>query len=311
MTIFQPILSILIPCYNYDCSELVSALYKQATTLRAREPLFDFELILADDASTNKQTIAANVAACTPPECRISQREKNVGRAKNRNAAFAESKGEWLLIIDCDAQVVTDDFIERYWNDRHKADVVCGMLLTPATAPRGHELRHRYELQAERRGLRSVENRTRHPFAHFTVFNALLHQPVIGASLFDERCDEYGFEDTLLGFRLQAAGASILHTDNALLHKGINSNKSFLENTEASLRLLHRLNEPLLRKTRVVKATEKARKWYLLPFIRLMFQMTHTLLKKNLLGHSPSLFLFNLYKLGYYANLPSKDKKRR
>ena len=55
-------LSILIPTYNFVCKELVSILYQQAQTLRFPESgeTVNYEIIVADDGSINKEIIEQN-----------------------------------------------------------------------------------------------------------------------------------------------------------------------------------------------------------------------------------------------------------
>ena len=54
----QNALSILIPTYNYCCLSLVESLHAQAT---AQDGL-SFEILVADDGSTDAATVSANRA---------------------------------------------------------------------------------------------------------------------------------------------------------------------------------------------------------------------------------------------------------
>ena len=73
-------LSVLIPNYNYVCLPLVRRL--QSLLESAAIP---YEIIVADDGSTDLQTIEANRPIATLTNCQYLIRPKNVGRAVIRN----------------------------------------------------------------------------------------------------------------------------------------------------------------------------------------------------------------------------------
>ena len=142
-------LSILIPTCNFDCSALVEALWLQAEALRKkREGEFDFEIIVSDDASSNRLVLdSLETVARAHQEVHILYQPTRLGRAANRNVLIQQSRMPWLLFIDSDAEVCTPDFIARYWEARHSADVVCGSLRVGEWR-KGAELRYRYEKRA-------------------------------------------------------------------------------------------------------------------------------------------------------------------
>ena len=238
-------LSILIPTYQRDCSALVLDLLSQAESFqRTSNGAFSYELIVGDDGSKGEAIEQLERALAGKPHCRLLRQTRNHGRAANCNQMAREAKGDWLLIIDDDAAVCSDTFIRDYWAVRLQADVVCGSLRNPPPpAPKGHELRYRYEKKAEPR--RRAAWRNRRPYDEFTTFNVLFSRRAFDAVQFDERCTEYGYEDVLMGLMLKERGFSVLHADIPLVHTGIDSNENFLRNTEASMRVLARIGEPL------------------------------------------------------------------
>ena len=124
-------LSILIPTYNYDCSQLVQQLQQQLPE--------DAEILVGDDS---------------PPH--------NLGRAARRNALAREAKGEWLLFIDADAQVRSSHFIADYLAASEQAQVVCGGTGNLPECPRPQaRLRYDYEIKAEKR--LTLAHRQKHP----------------------------------------------------------------------------------------------------------------------------------------------------
>ena len=111
-------ISFLIPNYNYVCVDLVRDLARQGEQLRAEQPVaFDFEVVVADDASPRRETVEANRAINALPRCRYVERTQNVGRAHLCNWLIEEAKFDCIVIIDSDAAVCTPDFVRRYGKD--------------------------------------------------------------------------------------------------------------------------------------------------------------------------------------------------
>ncbi|MBR1593521.1 MAG: glycosyltransferase family 2 protein [Alloprevotella sp.] len=291
--------SILIPTYHYDCSALVRELFAQVEVLqRSRPELGTWEILVCADGEAEPASDYGGA--------RIVPQPVHGGLAVTRNHLAREARGEYLIFMDADARVCVDDFLLRYAEMVGQADVVCGALRNPAGPPQaGHELRYRYEHEAEKR--RPASWRNAHPYECLTTFNIMVSRRVMEKVGFDERCREYGYEDTLFGLRLEQEGFSILHTDNPLIHTGIDSNESFLEKTEKAMRTLHRLGEPLQSRVGASRACRRLQGLGLLPLWRAAFRLLRPALLRNLRGHSPSLWLFKMYKLGLYASL--EDEK--
>ena len=294
-----PLLSILIPVFNFDCSVLIAALARQGEKLKALG-LANYEIILADDCSTDQATIKKNLAAIAACKgCRYLSQNEHQGRARNRNAAIRVAAGDWFIIIDCDALPPDELFLRRYLDARHQAPVVVGGLLTPHHAPRGCELRHRYERHADRS--RTLAARQAEPHARFSTFNFMVRRQEMQQHAFDPRLTEYGYEDTLLGWQFQQSGIAIAHIANPLIHTGINNNRTFLENTERAMRNLYRL--PMLHAhAGPSRMAQRLEKLHLKKAFFFFFCLTNRTIRRNLLSRHPSLLLFNIYKLGAYCH---------
>lgn len=287
-------LSILIPTYNYACAHLVCDLQKQCEEAQALLGDFTYEIIVADDGSTDADTLQKNAVIDYLPSCRIIEADHNIGRAAIRNLLIRESRGQWVLIIDADAEVITDDFILTYLqaagnsttaagNSTTAAGVptptaapatptpaagvptptaapatptiIIGGLKNPPQAPQGCELRYRYELASD--SLRTLEARRRQPAMFFSTFNFMATRTVFDHILFDERCTDYGYEDALLGIEAETRHFNIIHIDNPLQHNGINTNAAFLRNSETALRTLRHLGPPMTDRARVAQAAAR------------------------------------------------------
>lgn len=70
-----PMLSILIPTFNDDCRELVKGLVSQTKSAS----LTDWEIIVADDGSTDDSVVVLNETLNEIPGCCFIRRKKTWG----------------------------------------------------------------------------------------------------------------------------------------------------------------------------------------------------------------------------------------
>ena len=80
-------------------------------------------------------------------------------------------------------------------------------------------------------------------------------------------------------------------------------NEQFLNKTEEGLRTLYTFRHELKDGSRLLQRMEHL--GWMMPLLRLFHQTTKKLERRILLRH-PSLFLFSLYRLGYFATLSEK-----
>lgn len=301
--------SILIPTYNFDCLSLIQELEEQCEALRRVDRDFDFEIIVADDCSTRKDLVNAlqELTEQLGERVKLIALTQNVGRAAVRNRLLHEARGTWVLLMDSDARVVRKDFLQTYWEQRHKAEVIIGGILHPSEVMPGRELRIVYEQSFEKE--RSVDWRQHHPYARFSVFNLMARKQVITQFCFDIRCEEYGYEDFFLGVALEAAGVNVCHIDNPLLHTGIDTSEDFLCKAETAVRTLSRLPQHLRSKTGLEKHASRFRRLCLSRLFVGMFQPLLPLIRKQLLSKNPSIKLLQLYKLFLYLKSSKANQK--
>lgn len=141
-------LSILIPTYNNVCLELVRDLQAQASILSSTNDL-EYEILVADDGSTDKNTIEKNCEINGLDNCRYIERKENIGRAAIRNFLAKEAKYLWLLFLDSDLKLDNSDFIRNYMLS--KGNVIVGGLKiggNPITLK--DNLRYKYEKKCEK-----------------------------------------------------------------------------------------------------------------------------------------------------------------
>lgn len=291
-------ISVLIPTYNYVCYNLVWELQRQLSACNEK-----YEIIVAEDGSNNKETVAENDKIASLLGCVHLVRKENIGRAHIINYLVREAKGEWCVIMDSDAEVVSDDYISKYTKCMADgADVFVGDLVNPDSLPQADAtLRYKYEKAAER--FRTAEFRNRHPFERFCTFNFMARRDTLLEVPFDERCTEYGYEDTLMGLELKRHGKRVSHIDNPLRHLGFDANAVFLRKTETALHTLKKIEGSLLPYTGLGKLVRRIRTVHLTALVKGIYRLSRPLLRRNLLGNSPNLTLFSFYKLGYFLSL--------
>jgi O-antigen/teichoic acid export membrane protein len=143
----MPYISILIPAYNSESTILRALRSAQSQTIA------DVEIIVIDDASTDRTVERVLAAGQNDARIRICRRETNGGPAVARNMGLKQARGEWIALLDADdlmepirlerliarvtdADVLVADNLNMY--DLH-ADTVVKLGINPLII--GHELR--------------------------------------------------------------------------------------------------------------------------------------------------------------------------
>ncbi len=290
-------LSILIPAYNGDCREQVKALSRQAEAVDGLR----YEIIVADDGSTDRRCVELCREVELLPHCRFIDRGVNCGRAAIRNFLAREARYEWLLFMDCDMTIVADDFIRRYL-ETTLPGVIYGGYVVGEGEPSC--LRFIYERKCAPQ--HTAEERRKRPFMHFHTCNILVPRQVLMDFPFDERFRHYGYEDVLFGKRLKREGITVSHLDNPAGFCTFEDNAHFVSKTEEGLRTLHQFRDDLRGYSNMITFAEGIHLSPVRWAIRLWHRMAGPVERRNLCGKSPSLRVFKLYKLGYYMSLPEK-----
>lgn len=303
-------ISILIPAYNYVAYPLAKELSRQADGLAGETDVSpnDIEIIVADDASTDNTCRRANEAIASLPHCRFIGLTENMGRSRIRNFLADQAQREWMLIADCDGLPTDDQFLKRYIEAiqaNPDVNVICGSIIHPSSLPSPEvSLRYSYEKAAEKNY--TAAKRNLQPYASFRTFNVLIKSNAFNHVRFDEDFRQYGYEDVLFGMHLKEAGFNILHIDNPLENQDIEPNSIFLKKTEEAIQTLSEQADKLGESVYLHKIYTHLKRFGLTPLIRMIFQWSRPLLKRNLTGTSPNLLLFAFYKLGYYSVLRKK-----
>jgi len=290
-------LSILIPTYNNVCLELVKSLQVQASLL----PDFSYEIVVADDGSTDKTTIEANQAINELDNCRYIEREKNEGRAVIRNFLAKNAKYEWLLFIDSNMTVVNPLYLANYQNAK-ECDVIYGGYQVKRNQENlKHNLRYIFECKGIQNG--DYKLRQAYPYGDFHTSNFIIKRNIMLQYPLDERFRLYGYEDVLFGKTLKENHIHISHVDNPLGYEHFIGNMAFVTKTEESLHTLYQFREELQGYSKIITYASKIERWHLKTICQKLFPLLSLPIKARLTGNKPSIFLFNIYKLMYYIHL--------
>ena len=301
-------LSILLPSYNNVCVSLVQVLQRQADALSGKlDKPFRYEIIVADDGSTDAACIDANRVIGDMLHCRYLRMEQNVGRAQIRNVLISESRGDYVLLIDSDLFLCDDNYLYKYATST--ADVVYGgtriggegfaMVDNEAnTANLKGNLRYIYEKKAEP-SHRAVFRQLR-PNQEISVCNLYARRDIMEAYPFDSRFKAYGYEDVLFGKRLAESGIEVTHIDNPVLINEFEPNSVFVKKTEEAILTLCRFEQDLEGYSNLKTKVSTLGRYIPLSLFRLWHRIMKNKEKRNLTGSKPSLLLFKLYKLGFF-----------
>ncbi|HMO38307.1 MAG TPA: glycosyltransferase family 2 protein [Saprospiraceae bacterium] len=285
-------LSVLIPVFNFDVRALVQDLHRQLVA--AGVP---FEIICFDDDSTPPFKNINRALATRSAHIRYVELPHNVGRARIRNLLAAAAQYPWLLFMDCDSKVVSNDYIQQYISHLQSETVLCGGRCYAPTPPSNPDL-YLHWLYGRQREQISADRRQQKPWHAFMSNNFLVPKAIFDATGFDERIVQYGHEDTLLGLELQQRGVPILHLDNPLEHLGLETNSVFLDKTRQGIQSLVQLLEiyPNL-ETKLLRSYQGLRAWRLATPARIALRLLQALLLQNLRSRHPWLRCLDLYKL--------------
>jgi glycosyltransferase involved in cell wall biosynthesis len=215
----RPRLSVLIPFYRDDPSDLIQRLDAEAGALAGA-----VELVLLDDGGGDAALtarVAQRLARLSLP-ARLVALAQNVGRARGRNRLAAAARGRTFLFLDSDMLPDAPDFLQA-WADLEAAQ-------QPAVAFGGFSLRQAPDSPAfaVHRALAAASEcipaavRARTPEKYVYTSNLLVRRDVFASEAFDTRFSGWGWEDVEWGLRV-ARRHRVLHPDNPATHMGLDT----------------------------------------------------------------------------------------
>ena len=114
----KPLLSIIVPIYNVEdyLPRCIDSILSQTFT--------DFELLLVDDGSQDKSGDICDDYTQKDSRIRVIHKE-NGGAGSARNAGLDKSRGAYIMFVDPDDKLGTNDTIERNLNILQRCDRNC------------------------------------------------------------------------------------------------------------------------------------------------------------------------------------------
>ncbi len=300
-------LSINIPVYNYEVGDLVDQLVAQAEELKIQ-----FEIRVYDDGSED-EIKSQNRKISENKQVVYLELNKNHGRAAIRNKMGFESQFQYLLFIDADSLPVDKQYLKNFIENIKTNRVLCGGTAYGEQKPAEHEKYLRWFYGRKREAI-SAESRNSKKGFIITSNNFLIEKQVFEKVHFREEINKYGHEDTLLGYDLFRNGIEIFHIDNRVEHTGLEDSRMFIDKTQTALKSLHEITRNLLpgdkifiQQVHFLNKYQSITKYLPTLFLQMFYNLFHRSIERNLMGTKPSLFLFDMYKLGYFSTLKQEN----
>lgn len=294
-------LSILIPTYNYNIAPLVYELYKQCKL----QSNLDFEIVVYDDGSELFHSENNEVNKLDHASHTIL--EENIGRSAIRNKLALDAQYPNLLFLDADVRIISSNFISEYLNHIHtfpNYEIVYGGIVYQENKPDKNQLL-RWIYGNNREALTATE-RQLNPYVSFLTLNFLIKKIVFNEVIFNENIPNLRYEDLLFSYDLMRKQKNIFHLNNPVVHNGIETSSVFLEKTNDSLNGLKFLLEKGIINhdyAKISRVYRKLNQLKLLVFVKLFYKLFNRKMNQNLLGSTPSLYIYDIYRLGYFCNI--------
>lgn len=296
-------LSILIPTYNYNAYPLALKLSKQCDVAT-----INYEIIVLDDCSTKSFTDNSNINTIT--HCTYKKLENNIGRSAIRNKLATIAKYECLLFLDVDTLPIHDNFIATYLTSLGSDyEIIYGGIRYQPNPPNNDELL-RWKYGNEREAL-TVEKRRLNPYISFLTLNFIIQKQLFEVLKFDEDIPNLRHEDTLFAIEAKKLKLNIKHVENPVYHLGLDTSNGFLKKSIEAVDALNLfLAQELItpNDTSISKTVFKVKKIGLLKLGGFFFSKFKKTIEKNLTSKYPSLFLFDIYRLGYFCSILNKNR---
>lgn len=296
-------LSINIPVYNVEVTDLVLQLSEQAQKLKT-----NYEIrIYDDDSGTEVRTLNRKMA--TVPNVIYKEMGKNIGRAAIRNKMGFDSKYRYLLFIDADSKLISENYLAHYLRYAESGNIMCGGTTYSTEQPDDPEKILRWYYGTHREAI-PAQQKNRNKGFIITSNNFLIPKEIFQQVHFREDIKKYGHEDTMLGYDLFMNEFKIVHFDNQVEHTGLENAAAFLNKTKMAVGNLWFISEYLIannkefiRQVTFLKRYRKIIRFVPESLLRFLFEKLNHPIEKKLAGTNPSLFIFDLYKLTYFATI--------
>ena len=289
-------ISILIPCFDYNAYPLVSILEKQALMLK-----IDFEIICIDDGSfSSKNDLNQKINLLT--NSKFIELKKNIGRINNRLLLAEKSQYEWLIFIDVDTLPNEDNFLKNYIDQLNNGTLIIGGCTYKKPDNENFSLRYKFGKFREEI---SSDIRNKNPYKYISSCNFMCKRDVLIDILASINTISYG-NDYVFGSLIKKKEIDIKHIDNPVLIDNIDENQIFIKKTHHALdNLISSYNKKIIKKhsISILKAYIILDTLLMKNIFVKITDLFKNLLNRNLHCKDPNLFLFDLYRLNYLCKI--------
>ncbi|RZJ69425.1 glycosyltransferase [Flavobacterium sp.] len=292
-------LSILIPTYNYNIFALVAEVNRQCVLAQ-----IDFEILVVDDASGG--FISENSRINSLTNCSYEMLSQNIGRSKIRNLLAKKARFDWLLFLDADTFPTTQNFIGNYLSEIKKGEKAINGGIRYSNEKPSPDKILRWTYGKSREAL-SAENRSKNPYLAFLSLNFAIPKTLFEQVKFDETLPNLRHEDTVFSYQMKQYGLAVSHIENPVFHLGLDSFEIMLKKEHESLLALklllseRKISSDYVKMGRYYEFLKKSRLDF---FVRNFFNLTRKSILKEISKSKPSLFWYDVYRIGYLCSIP-------
>ena len=285
-------LSICIPTYNTDCSELLDILAEQIAQLEET-----VEVLVCNDFSTDD--VRKNQEACERNGFFFFENQSNLGSISTRIKLAKNSSFNWLLFVDADMVPVQRKYVHNYILSMKNDAAVFGGY----NYKKDHQkylLRKNYGISREQK---TVDFRNHTPYKFVFSGNMLIKKKIFTQSIINpSNC--YGY-DVLLGETLKRNKVKLLHIDNGTFHTGLEDNILYIKKLKEGAKLLRTQfdnDEIVSGHNNLINLYKFLKKIYLAKILFSPILQIHVISEKTLLKFGRPIVFLDWLRLYYFVN---------
>jgi len=290
-------ISVLIPVYNYNVTELVKELHKQLVTSN-----IDFEIICFEDGSDD-DFVKQNEVIKEFSNTSLIVAESNNGRIKSRQILSEQAKYDWLLFLDSDVLPKHEDFIYEYLkfvNSKNES-VFGGICYDRKKPEKDLILRWKYGISKEEV---NAETRNKNKYKNIVSANMFIKKELFNSINSKIELEGYGL-DNYFSALMKEMNIVPLHVDNEVIHLGIEKGDVYLKKIEtavSNLLKLYRDHKLIIHENNLYAFFVVLERFKLHYMFSAFYASFKSLMKRNLLSEHPSISLLQLYKISLMCN---------
>lgn len=261
-----------------------------------------FEILAQDDCSHSNLNVE-NQKINQLSFSNFSISTENLGRGKNINQLAEKAKYKYLLLMEADSFPSHNNYIKIIISTlKSSPEVVFGGVLYPEKPTNNNKiLRWKY---GNSREIKSLEYRLKNQYDFTFSWNLIIRKSIFEKIKFLDEIEVYGYEDLLFRKKLKENSLNILHINNPLVHLNEEDSITFLKKCQKAVSNAKKILDLEIIEAKDIRLTYifsilkkcKADKIY-----ASFFNLVKPLMKNNLLSKNPSLYILDLYKLGYFC----------